>query len=413
MKQKNTLLKNTVYLYLMTFSSYFFSLITLPYETRVLGPESFGVLGFATAFYMYFYVILDFGFILFATKKVTENSNDKGELSKILSGVTYVKLIIFIFLIIALSIVCLSVEYLREKIVILILYLIYAGVVSLIPDYLYRGLENMKMITYRTIIVRTIFACMIFIFLKKPEHNFLVPLFNIVGNLVAIIFILHDVKTNLKLKFIPVTWQYIMSLIKDSANYFFSRIASTIYSATNTVILGFIYSADLTLGYYTSADKVRGLASQAAAPIADSFYPYMLRTKNHKKLIVVTCLLESLIILAGIILYFVAEDFCVLVFGEEYINVAPILKMMIPLLMMILPSYMFGFPALSSIGATKWANYSVEFATLNQIVGLLILYMFGEITVQSVICLTTISELVCLLTRVIVFFVKKPHKNDV
>ena len=125
MKQKNTLLKNTVYLYLMTFSSYFFSLITLPYETRVLGPESFGVLGFATAFYMYFYVILDFGFILFATKKVTENSNDKGELSKILSGVTYVKLIIFIFLIIALSIVCLSVEYLREKIVILILYLIY------------------------------------------------------------------------------------------------------------------------------------------------------------------------------------------------------------------------------------------------------------------------------------------------
>ncbi|MDD7449022.1 MAG: oligosaccharide flippase family protein [Prevotellaceae bacterium] len=409
MANKNTLLKNTIYLYVMTFSSYFFSLITLPYETRILGPEAFGLLGFASAFYMYFYLILDFGFILSATKKVAENSHNRIELSKILSCVTYLKLFIFIFLTVITLIICSSVENLKGKTLIITLYLVHACVVSIIPDYLYRGLEKMKMITYRTLIVRTIFTCMIFIFLKKPDHYILVPIFHIVGNIIALIIILYDVKKNLKISFVSVNGSYAIPLIKDSAHYFFSRIASTIYSATNTVILGFVYPTGFTLGYYTTADKVRGLASQTASPIADSFYPYMLRTKNYNKLVMVTCLLEVIVIIAGVILYFISEDFCTLVFGKEYIDVAPILRWMIPLMVLILPTYMFGFPALSSIGAAKWANYSVEFATLNQIIGMVLLYILGEITVKSVICLTTLSESICLFTRVVVFFTQKPR----
>ena len=61
---KGVLLQNTVMLYLLTFSNYFLSLVVVPYETRVLGVEVFGVLGAATAIMVYFQLVVDFGFLL-------------------------------------------------------------------------------------------------------------------------------------------------------------------------------------------------------------------------------------------------------------------------------------------------------------------------------------------------------------
>ena len=48
-KLRKILYKNTIMLYIMTFSSYFLSFVTVPYQTRVLGPEKYGLIGVSTA----------------------------------------------------------------------------------------------------------------------------------------------------------------------------------------------------------------------------------------------------------------------------------------------------------------------------------------------------------------------------
>ena len=74
MKEKHgTLLKNTVMLTILQLSTYLLALITIPYQTRVLGPEVYGVLGVATAVMVYFNLIIDFGFLLSATSSVSAN----------------------------------------------------------------------------------------------------------------------------------------------------------------------------------------------------------------------------------------------------------------------------------------------------------------------------------------------------
>lgn len=394
-----SLFKNTVFLYILTFSNYFFGLITLPYETRVLGPEAFGVLGFAAAFYTYFYIIFDFGFILCGTKKIAELSGDVKSQEKVLSGIITAKLLLFISTALLFVIICSFVDQLKNYSTILLLYLIYAGVTCLIPDYLYRGIENMKMITYRTVLVRFIFTCLIFIFLRHPEQVYLIPLFNIIGTVCALIWIFYDIKHNLRMsiKFVPIS--YAFTLLKESFLYFTSRIASTIYSATNLVILGFIYPGSNVLGYYTSVDKVRSLAAQAASPVADSFYPYMIRTKDYKKLFKISVILESLIILACVVLWIYSKEFCMLIFGSEYIDAYKLLRYSIPLIAIILPNYMLGFPSLSPMGMAKWANYSVICAMCSQLIGLILLFSIGNINPYSILVITLISELVCLLVR--------------
>ena len=172
------------------------------------------------------------------------------------------------------------------------------------------------------------------------------------------------------------------------------------------VILGFVYPTGNILGFYTSVDKVRGLASQAASPIADSFYPYMLRTKDYRKLLIITLILELIIIIGCIFLWNYAKEFCVVVFGPNFASAAIVLQYILPLIALVLPNYMFGFPALSPIGMAKWANNSVIIAMINQILGILILFALNKITVYSIIVLTFISEFICLLVRIVVFIRK-------
>ena len=330
---------------------------------------------------------------------ITQNADNIKALEKIVSGITMAKILLFVVTSVVFVVICLSIDRLAEHFLLLMLYLIYAGVTCLIPDYLYRGLENMKMVTLRTVLVRFVFTCLIFIFLRRPDQVFLIPLFNIVGTLLALIWIFCDIKMKLKINIRIVPLNYVFSLIKEAFIYFTSRIASTIYSATNMIILGFVYPGSPLLGYYTTADKVRILAAQAASPIADSFYPYMIRTKDFRKLFKVTALFECIIILGCALLWIFAKEFCTIFFGHEYVSAYSILRYTIPLMALILPNYMLGFPALSPIRMSKWANNSVIIAMINQVIGIAILFISHNLSVYSIIILTTISEFICLLVR--------------
>lgn len=403
MTVNNGLLKNTVFLYILTFSNYLFLFMTVPYQTRIFGPEIFGILGFATAFSLYFSLIIDFGFILSATKQVSQNANDKNKLSQILTSVSLIKLALFILMMAIFTIAAIHIEVIKSNFAIMVLYLILAGLNGLIPDYIYRGLEKMKMITIRTVIVRFLFTVLIFVFLKDSSQIYLVPIFQICGAIVALIFVWYDLVNNYNIRFAKTSYNFIRVLLFDSMPYFLSRIASSIYSVSNTVILGFIYPAGVVVGLYSSADKIKSIAGQACSPIADSLYPYLLRTKDYSKMFKIVTYLETLALIGCIILWLYSDDISVFVFGDEFIGSGQILRYMVPIIAITLPSYIFGFPALSPLGVARWANYSVEIAMINQIIGLIILFLTNSVTVYSLLILTFISELICLSIRVVIF----------
>lgn len=402
-----SLAKNTIYLYILTISNYLFGLATIPYLTRILGPEQFGNLGFAMAFGGYFNIIIDFGFILSATKKVALNANNKIELSKIFLGVSAAKILIFLFLLLCLLISSHWIREINDNLILLILFLVLGLFTSLLPDYIYRGLENMKIIAVRGVIIRAIFVLLIFIFLKKPTQIYLVPIFQTIGAIIVITWMIWDLKKNIGLINIPVKLSYIFYLIKDSFEYFISRIASSIYNVTNTLILGFIFPGRSIVGFYSSADRIRGLAGQACSPLADSFYPYMLKTKNYSKLIKTILVFQIPILIGLTILYIWAKPICIIVFGAEYGETYLILRWMLPIMAITLPQYMLGFPALTPIGKAKWANISVEIATINQLIGLTILLFLNNITAIHLCILTLISECLCLLVRISVLLKNK------
>lgn len=399
-KRNNALLNNTIFLYILTFSNYIFSFITVPYQTRILGPEFYGKIGFAVALMTYFQLFLDFGFILSATGEVSNYRNDSKKLSKIMTSVIISKIVLIIISFFALLISFMLIPKLKEDMWLYILFFIFAAINSLLPDYLYRGLENMKIITYRTVIVKFFFTIMIFVLLKEKSQYYYVPILNIIGAIGSVIFVYAHVFKILNVKVIKIKISDVWETIKKSSYYFYSRIATSIYDATNTFILGFIYPTGNIVGYFTSSNSLVKTARSGFSPIADSLYPYMIRNRNFRLIGKILGIGMPIIISGCILVGIFAEYICLVLFGREFIAAATILRLLLPLIVLALPNYLLGFPTLNPLGLAKFANISTILGAAVQLIGIFILFLIGKLNVYTICILTSLTELFVLLIRI-------------
>ena len=404
---------NTIMLYILTLSNYLFNFATIPYETRILGPEVYGIIGFASALMIYFRLVLDYGFILSATQRVAQNTNDRSILSRVLTDVLICKCMLGVLCAFGLAVICYVSPVLREHAPLYFLYLIGVIINSFLPDFLYRGLQQMKTITYRTIAVKGFFTVMVFVFLKNKSQYYVIPFLSMLGSVGAVLWSYWDVSRNLGIKLQNMSVHSALRELKRSTPFFVSRIASTVYGAMNTMVLKVLYPMGEMIGFYSSADKVVSLARSGAAPIADSLYPYMLKNKDFKMVKKAMKILMPLIIVAGGILWIFATPFCQFIFGEEYTETGKILRCLIPIMITVLPTYVMGFPVLSPLGLERYANLSNVVAACVQIAGLLILFALGYLNVYSVCLMTCVTEFTVLAFRcgAVLLYQRKQKSN--
>ncbi len=402
--KKGVLLKNTIMLYIMQFSTYFLSFIVVPYETRVLGETYYGKLGVATAIMVYFQLVIDFGFILSATEDVARHREDKTRISKILTAVTVSKLFLTAGSVIVLAVLCRVFEPWREDTVFYMLFLAATAVNSLIPDYLYRGLEQMEAITVRTVAIKAFFTVMIVVLLKRPEQYCLIPILNIIGYAVALLCVYWHLYRRLHITFVRCSPQEIWAHFRRSSTFFYSRIATSVYTASNTVILSLIPAGAGTVGYYTLADKLVTTAKSGLSPISDSMYPYMTKNRDFKLVWKILKIVMPVIVGGCAVVFVFARPLCEIVFGAGYGDAAPVLRAMLPVVIVILPSYILGFPTLSAMGLSRYANYSVVFGSALHVVNLIVLYVTGNMNMVTLGVLVSVAEIAILLFRIAVIW---------
>lgn len=401
---RGTLMQNTLMLYILTFSNYFLGLIVAPYETRVLGTEVYGLLGAATAVMVYFQLFIDFGFLLSGTQEVALHREDSERLSVIFTSITLSKTMLTGISTVVLVILCLTVGAWQNRLGFYLLCFGYTALNSFIPDYLYRGMEHMSAITVRTVCIKAFFTVGILLFVKAPGDVWMIPVINIVGNGIAAVYAYYDVYHRFGIRFRKVTIKDVLGCVKESSVFFYSRIATTAYSAMNTVILDVISGSGAITAFYTSADKLIATGKSAVSPISDSLYPYMVKNRDFKLVKKVLLVLEPLIILFCGVFFVFAEPLCALIFGADYAPAGQVLRAMLPVGVVVLPSYICGFPMMSAMGISKYANYSVIFGSALHICNLLLLYITGNINMVTLGLSVSVAETVILIFRLVVIW---------
>lgn len=401
---KGALVKNTFMLGLLQLSTYLLGLIAVPYETRILTPSVYGVLGVATAVMVYFQLVIDFGFLLSATADVSMHQDDPEKLRKILTSVTIAKLFLAGVSGVVLLVLCQFVPAWQGKTGLFFLFFLSTVFTSLMPDYLYRGLEQMTAITIRTVAIRAFFTAAIFVFLKGPEDLYVVPLLNIIGNGCAMVLAYVDLARRFHLRFCRVDFPEIVSAVKRSSVFFYSRIATTAYTSLNTIILDLISAGGVSTGFYTAADKLITTGKNCLSPISDSLYPYMTRNRDFKLVKKVLLLAMPLIIAFCACCFIWAEPLCIFLLGEEYGPAGNVLRAMLPVGIITLPNYILGFPTLGAMGLNKHANYSVIFGSVIHAVNLLVLYLSGHMNMVTLAILVSVAEASILAYRIVVIW---------
>ena len=399
--RRGGLLENTVMLYILQFSNMALGLLTQGYQMRVLGLDNVGVLSAAQYATNFFQILIDFGFIYSATAKVSRFREDKNVLNKVLTCVILAKamfmavsfLILFVF--IAPSLPDMS------QVLVYAFYLISVCTYALLPDFMYRGLEQMSTITIRAVAIKFFATLMIFLFVHQPGDYFLVPLFTAVGNLGAIVFVYWHLFRRVGIHFCRVTWREIWVELKDSSQFFLSKVAASINSNLNGILLNSLAGPAAT-GLYANADKVIGAAKSGMSPIADSLYPHMMKHKNFSLIKKAMLIVYPVILLGCAVVFIFAEPLLVFWLGAEGSQVVLPLRLLIPVAVFSFPNYVLGYPTLGAMGLAKYANIAVVFGTAVYLLGALLLWFTVGINLVTLCLLTSMTEGSILAFRLVV-----------
>jgi len=402
--QRKSLLNNTIMLTLLTGSNYVFGLMSVPYLTRVLGPETYGFIGLGNAFYTIVQLVLDFGFLLSGTLEIAKCDGDHERIQRVFSAVIVAKaFLVFPVFCVTLVIVC-SVSRFSNDILLYLLYFAYAACNVLVPDFLYRGLENMVSVTIRNVIVKTVFVSLIFLFVKEPSQYHLVPIFYACGSLVSTVTMYEHVHRVLRINFVRVSWHEVFVQLKKSSLYFLSRVASTVFTSVNTIVMGFIAPTGPTVGCYSATNTTINAGRQIVTPVTDSLFPNIVRTKNYRLMYKVAIFGSVLLACGCIVVGVFAKPLCLFAFGEGYDDMVPMLRIMLPLIPIALLSYLFGWSGLGSIGKDAMTNISVVVGAVVHIILLAALFVMGQLS-PLMLCATSVAtQFTILVIRVFTFF---------
>ncbi len=410
MKNK-TFISNIFFLYILMFSTQILNLITIPYQSRVLEPTVYGIINVAMSVMMYIQIILDFGFTLYATKEVAKNKDNNLKLKEIHTNVFKIKILLSIVIILLFIIINAIFNLSSGYLLLYILFMASTIFASLVPDYIYRGLENMKKITVRTVIIKVFFTGMIFILLKEPSDYLLIPILLLLGNLFSYIYSMVNLKNEYNITLIKTNLNDIKKYFRRALPFFASRFSSTFYQALNTIIIGNVYGTSPQVGYYAASDKLINISKAFATPVADGLYPYMVKNKNYKiiKKIMIICM--PLIIVAGIVAFIFADEFVIWFFGASYADTAVIFRCMLPIAFVILPSYILSFPVMVPMKLSKEANFANILGAICQVTILIILFVTANINIITIAISAAAIEVIVFIYRLTVVLVNRKKLN--
>lgn len=399
MAKKDSLLKNTFMLYLLTGSNYFFGLITVPYLTRVLGADIYGTIGFAMSFSVILQLVLDFGFQLSAVIDIANNQNNHEQLEQIVTSVTLAKLMIIIPSLAIVVVLCNYIPRFNVDITLYLLYALFSALNALVPDFFYRGMEDMSTVTLRNFAVKAVFASCIIVFVKEPSQYLLVPIFYCLGSFVGLLIVLAHMKRSMNVWFTRVSFADVWNQLRRSALFFLSRAASTVYTSFNTIMLGILFPSGPIVGYYSACNTVINAGQQAINPISGSLFPHIVRTKDIKLLHKVVIIGESILIPVCLIAAYCAKPLCIMLFGADFASAAPMLRIMLPLIPISLATYLYGWSGLGALGMERTANLSVVIGATVQMILLAVCWIYRIDNPYYICEITLVTESIVLLVR--------------
>ncbi|HUI19520.1 MAG TPA: flippase [Methylocella sp.] len=330
---RNVLVRNTLLLAVVQASHYVLVLVTMPYLTRVLGVEQFGLLGITSEILTNLMVFTDWGFGLSAIRDVARNSRNPEELRRIFWDTMAAKSLLVVISLGLIFIIMACVGFNSP-----LAWLVLCGFVQIVSGasgvgWFLRGLEIMGPMAAAELIGRLAFIPLIFLFVRGPSDTIWAVAIGGVGGLISGVISLYYANRAIPLFPIGWTWSGAIRQLRGGWHIFLSIAASLLYSQINVVVLGAV-AGPAQAGLLFGAQKLQRTSKSLIGPLGSALYPrvnnLLVENPDHairlmKRLLFVQGAMSFAIF---IFLFATAPYLTVIFFGADFAAATPAVRIL-------------------------------------------------------------------------------------
>jgi PST family polysaccharide transporter len=335
------LVRNFFSLSLVQFANNFLPLLTVPVIARIIGPDKFGAINFAAAIVTYFSLLISYGFDLTATRAIARAPHDQEGRNKVFSDILFAKIFLLsLSLLVFVPSLFLVPAMAADKDLFIFTYIACFSLV-ITPNWLYQGMQELHQVAIFNFVAKLLFTLSILFVVRREEDYALQPLILSLSQIAVGVcsFIWAIRKYNIHI--IPVGLKKIFTLLWTEKMIFFSMIVVTLYTTTNTIILGLVQT-NKDVAFYTAGWKlIMIMQTFVSLPLRLSLFPFIGESFGRSKadgVAKVSQLIPFITIftaISGAVIWFLAPWMIQLFYGSEFGEATTVLRILcfVPLIL--------------------------------------------------------------------------------
>ena len=391
--------------YINTITGILFPVITFPYASRILLPEGIGIVNFQSSIIGYIVLLVSLGIPLYAVKEVAKYRDDIALRNKTTVEITVLSLLLSLLGYVVAFLIVKFVPQIKENVSLFYVLSLTILFTSLGVNWFYQAIEDFKFITIRAIIIRTLAAVSLFLFVKDKSDLLIYGVITVgstVGNNLINFIHLH--------KFIPLSTIKGLKLnffkhLKPALHIFVLNLITSLYVQLNTIMLGFM-DGDYAVGIFTAGNKIPHIILSVVTSMGTVLLPRCTNLVATGKIeefksvcdkgirLVLTL---SLPFTAGLIL--LAEPIITIFCGQAFMGAVPVIYWTAPVILFIGLTNVLGIQILYPQGKENIVIYStLGGAIINLILNFLLIPKYSA---SGAGISTFAAELVVLVIQII------------
>ena len=253
MPKEKSIVKNSIFNFIKTFSNVAFPVITFTYSARILGIDGVGKISFVKSVIAYFTMFALLGMNYYGTREAAKLREDRDKLSKyahemlLINGITTVLAYVLLFL------AMLFVPRLRSYSTLVLINSLAIVLQGMGMEWLYQGLEEYRYIAVRSVLFQVGALVAMFIFVRNAGD--VVPYSAVTLTATSGSYVLNFANTR---KYINLRWYgnyEVKKHLRPLLRLFAMTVSIELYTVLDSTMLGF-FQGDAAVGRYTAAVKV-------------------------------------------------------------------------------------------------------------------------------------------------------------
>lgn len=326
-----TVFKNTFHYGAVQLLSYGIPLLLVPYISRTVGIERYGITEFSLEIALFFGAILLFGYDFTMSRRLSQERNDRKSVNELFWNVFYSRILMGSIL---LPLFALAGRiFLSELFTVEILGYCALFVASRIFSswWFYQGLEKIKWISWGNLLAKILLLLMVLLLVREKEDYPLVVLGYGLSQFTVNLLAWASIIRTEKLRPIGLVSKDVIDLIASSFFVFLNEFSIIGFGALNLFLVK-EYLSPKELGIYASAMKVVLISQNLVIQsLSKSLFPnlaYALRNNRESylaRLKEFRLYLGAFLLALGFGILLFREVIVLLLFGKGYSEVAPYL----------------------------------------------------------------------------------------